>query len=133
MKILIVDDSIPFLNALEVILREAGYMNIVVKQSAPEAIEYLLSSNCREPGSHVDIILMDVIMPGMDGLETLIRIRGIRPDVPVLVCSGFGDVEVEARFAGKAIAGFFPKPYTVKQLARKVKECIAPATGSAGG
>ena len=68
-------------------------------------------------------------MPGMDGLETLARIRETGPDVPVLVCSGFGDVDVEARFAGKAIAGFFPKPYTVKQLARKVKECIAPAAG----
>jgi FixJ family two-component response regulator len=59
-------------------------------------------------------------------LDTLARIREIRADVPVVVCSGFGDVEVEARFAGRQIAGFFPKPYTVKQLAMKVKECIAP-------
>jgi CheY-like chemotaxis protein len=65
---------------------------------------------------HGYTVLLDVAMPGMDGLETLERIRGIRPDVPVIVCSGFGDVDVETRFAGKDIAGFFPKPYTVKQL-----------------
>jgi hypothetical protein len=52
--------------------------------------------------------------------------------VPVLVCSGFGDADVEARFADKQIAGFFPKPYTMKQLAAKVKECIAPGDSDSG-
>ena len=66
-------------------------------------------------------------MPGMDGLATLERIRGILPNVPEIVCSGLGDVDVEKRFTGKDIAGFFPKPYTVRQLARKVKECMPPA------
>ena len=47
-----------------------------------------------------------------------------------MVCSGFGDVDVESRFADKNIGYFLAKPYTVKQLARKVKECIAAgATG----
>ncbi len=68
-------------------------------------------------------------MPGMDGVETLDRIREIRPDVPVLVCSGLGDVDVETRFAGKDIAGLLPKPCTIRQLARKVKEYMRPYTG----
>ena len=76
------------------------------------------------------LVLLDVAMPEMGGLETMERIREIRPDVPVLVCSGLGDVDVEARFAGKNVAGFFPKPYTEMQLAAKVKACMAPAAGS---
>ena len=90
----------------------------------PEAVRLF-----RERSSDIGLVLLDVAMPGMDGLETLEWIRGIRPDIRVLVCSGFGDVDVEKRFAGKNIAGFFPKPYTVKQLARKVKECMA-STGA---
>jgi len=62
--------------------------------------------------------------------SALERIREVRPEIPVMVCSGFGDVDVESRFADKNIGYFLAKPYTVKQLARKVKECIAAgATG----
>jgi two-component system CheB/CheR fusion protein len=79
-----------------------------------------------EKSSEIGLVLLDVAMPGMDAPEILKWIRAIRPDVPVIVCSGLGDVEVETRFAGKDITGFFPKPYTVRQLARKVKECMPP-------
>jgi two-component system CheB/CheR fusion protein len=75
----------------------------------------------------IGLVLLDVAMPIMDRLETLGRIRGIRPDVRVVICSGLGDVDIEARFAGNDIAGFLPKPYTARQLARKVKECMRPA------
>jgi len=75
----------------------------------------------------IGLVLLDVAMPIMDRLETLGRIREIRPDVRVVICSGLGDVDVEARFAGNDIAGFLPKPYTARQLARKVKECMRPA------
>ena len=84
----------------------------------------------QESSADIGIVLLDLAMPGMDGLETLERIQRIRQDVPVLVCSGFGDVEVETRFAGRQIAGFLPKPYTAGQLVAKVKECIAAAGAS---
>ena len=66
-------------------------------------------------------------MAHVDGLETLERIREMRRDVPVLVSSGFGDIDIEARFASQNVAGFSPKPYTINQLASKVKEILAPA------
>ena len=77
------------------------------------------------------LIVMDVAMPGMDGPAALERFREIRPDVRVLVCSGFGDLDVEEQFTTSEIAGFFAKPYTVKQLTRKVGECISAAGGGA--
>jgi CheY-like chemotaxis protein len=84
----------------------------------------------QERSADIGLVLLDVALPGMDGLETLERIRDIRPDIRVIVCSGIGDQAVETRFAGQDIMGFFPKPYTAKQLARKVKECMPP-TGAA--
>ena len=96
-----------------------GY-SVLLAQDGAEAIRLF-----EEKADQIGLVLLDLAMPGMDGSQTLDRIRKIRPDVPVVVCSGFGDVEVEAQFAGKPIADFFPKPYTVKGLARIVKECIA--------
>jgi signal transduction histidine kinase/CheY-like chemotaxis protein len=125
--VLAIDDEELIRNFTRSALEPYGY-RVLLAENGREGVRVF-----QERSSDIGLVLLDVAMPGMDGLETLTRIRGIRPDVAVLVCSGFGDVEVEARFADTAIAGFFPKPYTVKQLAKKVKDCFAPATGSAGG
>jgi two-component system CheB/CheR fusion protein len=111
-------------------------------KSALESLGYtvLLAKDGREAGrlvrarpSEIALVLLDMAMPDMDGIQTLKRIREIRPDLPVVVCSGLGEMDVEGRFAGTAVAGFLSKPYTVRQLAGKVKDCIAPAASSAGG
>jgi two-component system, chemotaxis family, CheB/CheR fusion protein len=119
--ILVVDDEELIRNFSKSALESYGY-NVLPARSGEEAIRTF-----QERSGGIGLVLLDVAMPGMDGLETLDRIRQIRPGVPVVVCSGFGDLEVQTRFEGKEIAGFFPKPFTVKQLARKVKECMASA------
>lgn len=121
--VLVIDDEELVRSYSRSALLRYGY-DVLLARDGAEAVRLF-----QEKADQIGLVLLDVAMPGMDGAKTLERIREIRPDVPVLVCSGFGDVEVEACFAGKEIAGFFPKPYTVKQLARKVKECIG-AVGS---
>ena len=123
--VLVVDDEEMIRNFTKAALEPYGY-TVLLARDGQEAVRLF-----RERSSEIGLVLLDVAMPGMDGLETLEWISGIRSNIRVLVCSGFGDVDVETRFAGKNIAGFFPKPYTVKQLAGKVKECIAPASASA--
>lgn len=119
--VLVVDDEELIRSYSRSALVRYGY-DVLLARDGAEAVRLF-----QEKADQIGLVLLDVAMPGMDGSQTLERIREIRPDVPVVICSGFGDVEVEARFAGKEIAGFFPKPYTVKQLARTVKECIAAA------
>jgi len=123
--VLVIDDEELIRNYCKSALASYGY-NVLLARDGAEGIQLF-----QEKANQIGLVLLDVAMPGMDGSQTLERIRQVRSDVPVVVCSGFGDMEVEARFAGKQIAGFFPKPYTVKQLARKVKECIVAVGRSA--
>jgi CheY-like chemotaxis protein len=122
--VLVVDDEELIRSFTRSALASHGY-SVLLARDGPEGVRLF-----RERSSDIGLVLLDVAMPEMDGLETLERLREIRPDVPVLVCSGFGDVEVAARFAGKGVTGFFQKPYTVKQLARKVKDCLAAAAAA---
>ena len=64
-------------------------------------------------------------MPLMSGEETLHRLRAIRPDVPVLLSSGYDQVEVIQRFTGQGLAGFVSKPYSAATLAAKIKSACA--------
>ena len=119
--ILVVDDEEMIRSFTMSALERYGY-TVLLAPDGREGIRLF-----EERSNDIGLVLLDVAMPGIDGLETMERIREIRPGVPVLVCSGLGDVDVEARFAGKKVAGFFPKPYTEMQLAAKVKACMAPA------
>jgi len=116
--VLVVDDEEMIRSFTGTALELYGY-TVLLARDGEEGLRLLAQRS-----GDIGLVLLDVAMPRMDGLETLERIREIRPDVPVIVCSGFGDAEVETRFTGTDIAGFLLKPYTEKELARKVKECI---------
>ncbi|MBI3472741.1 MAG: response regulator, partial [Candidatus Solibacter usitatus] len=112
--VLVVDDEEMIRNFTRSALEQFGYTALLARDGK-EGLRMF-----QERSAEIGLVLLDE-------LETLERIREIRPGVPVIVCPGSGDTDVEARFAGKDIAGFLPKPYTAGQLARKVKECMPPA------
>jgi FixJ family two-component response regulator len=60
-------------------------------------------------------------MPVMSGEETFRRLHAIRADVPVLLSSGYNQIEVIKRFTGQGLAGFVGKPYSAATLVAKVK------------
>jgi CheY-like chemotaxis protein len=70
----------------------------------------------REDGSHFDLVLLDLTMPGMDGFATFIAIRQLRPDQPIVVFSGYSAQDARRRFAGQNLNGFLPKPFSVDSL-----------------
>jgi len=83
-RLLIVDDEADFRAALARRLEKRG---AVVTQAANG--EEALASLAKES---VDVVLLDVRMPGMDGLEALVRIRAIQPDVPIILFTSFDDI-----------------------------------------
>jgi two-component system, cell cycle sensor histidine kinase and response regulator CckA len=74
----------------------------------------------RYPG-RIDLVVLDLSMPGMSGEETLPELRKIRPDVKVLVSSGYSEAEAMKLFHGQKVSGFVQKPYTASALADKVR------------
>jgi two-component system cell cycle sensor histidine kinase/response regulator CckA len=82
--------------------------------SGPQALDLLRADN-----RPVDLVLLDLTMPGMDGFATFTAIRQLRPGQPIVVFSGYSAQDARARFAGQSLDGFLSKPFTVDSL-RKI-------------
>ena len=96
--------------------------------------QVLLAGNGKEAlalfetrGSEIRLVILDMTMPVMSGAETLLHLRKLRPDIPVIVSSGYNEVEVIRRFTSQGVAGFLQKPYTAATLTGKVWEILQTA------
>ena len=86
-----------------------------------------------EHASEITVVILDVTMPRMDGPEALREFRRVRPDVPVLVCSGYAEKQALSLFQDSASMGFLPKPFQSADLARALRALLerAPAASPA--
>ena len=66
-------------------------------------------------------VLLDLTMPVLGGEETIVHLRRIRPDIPVVVMSGYGETETRRRFSGSQITAVLAKPFTPDELVRAVR------------
>ncbi len=73
----------------------------------------------------ITLVVLDMTMPVMSGAETFDRLKAIRSDVPIILSSGFSEVDAVQRFKRLGLAGFIQKPYTGAALAGKAKEFAA--------
>jgi PAS domain S-box-containing protein len=118
--VLIADDE-PLVRSLaRSTLERSGY-SVLVAGDAMEAVEIMQKS-----GKDIGAIILDVTMPGMTAEEAFQRLKGIRPDVPVVLSTGHSETETAIRFAGAGLAGFLQKPYTASQLAEKIRTAMQP-------
>ncbi len=123
--ILVADDEQLVRQTARMTLERYGY-NVVLAEDGQQAVEVF-----REIGARAALVLLDMSMPVMSGEETLRHIRAIRPDVRVIVSSGYNETEAIRRFAGMGLAAFLQKPYTAAQLAEKVKSVLSEAPRAA--
>ena len=72
----------------------------------------------------IALVLLDMTMPVMNGEAALRELKAIRPDVKVILSSGFNEAEVVRRFAGAGLSGFIQKPYTSSRLIDKIKRTL---------
>jgi CheY-like chemotaxis protein len=133
-RILIVDDE-PALRTLgQRILGRVGF-DTEVACDGQEAVERF-ALLVEEDGPGVDLVILDLMMPRMDGAEALRHIHRIRPGQPVLLVSGYGETEMLARLADHQLLAdgeglrfgrlirFLRKPYTTTQLRGAVAETL---------
>ena len=77
--------------------------------------------------SRIDLLLTDIVMPGLSGRELAERLTEARPDLKVLYTSGYTDDVVGVHDIGVNGPGFMPKPYSPDSLARRVRAILAGA------
>ena len=68
----------------------------------------------------IDCVLLDLTMPRMDGISALREMKRLRPDIPVILCSGYNEQEATQHFTNEGLAGFLQKPYTLEDLKNKI-------------
>ncbi len=127
MGILIVDDSYDEQELLASRLRAAGYASLIFADSAEAALEILGHDQAERKAGEVDLILMDIMMPGMDGLEACRRIRAARDfhDIPIVVITVKAAEQdlVEAFQAGAM--DYIRKPVIPSELVARVNSALA--------
>jgi len=122
----VIDDEQIVRRVAEVALGRAGY-GVVCAESGDRAADLLRSH------PEITAILLDMNMPGISGAEALACLNEVRPNLPVMVCSGFAEAEVRREFEGFHLAGVIQKPFTSQKLAERVATLLDafPATAAA--
>jgi CheY-like chemotaxis protein len=108
--ILLVDDEGSLIDLVKQMLEHLGF-------TALTAADGLLAVELyRERGKEIDLVLMDLTMPHMDGAEAFGELRRLNPDVRIVLASGYSHEDVASRFGGKGLDGILQKPYTLVKL-----------------
>src|ERR1700676_1488400 len=102
--ILVVDDEEVVRKVAKAALERNGY-TVILANDGKDAL-HIFDQRANE----IDVVLLDLVMPNMDGEETCRRLRLRRPEVRVIVTSGHSDIQAQALFAGKALPNFIKKP-----------------------
>jgi CheY-like chemotaxis protein len=124
-SILLVDDEQMALILVQRILSEAGY-DVMTAQSGFECLDLFRQ---RPYGFH--LVLLDLTMPFMDGEETFQRLREIRADVPVVLCTGFVQQERLDRLMNAGLVGFLRKPLAPDEIVCFVRSMLQTVKYSA--
>jgi CheY-like chemotaxis protein len=98
------------LHTAKVILEQAGY-SVLVAIDGANGLRML-----RAEPEQIDLILLDMGMPGKSGVEVLREIRLFNENIPVAIASGNSEEEVARRFRPNTISGFVQKPFTSSRL-----------------
>ena len=115
-RVLIVEDEDSVRSLTDEALRRQGY-TVLQASTGQEALDLLVENDFA-----VDLVVSDVIMPEMDGPTLLAEVRKVRPDMKIILVSGYPDEAFRTNMdPGKSFA-FLQKPYTLAQLAAKVKD-----------
>ena len=115
--ILVVDDEKNYLLVLSALLEEEGY-EVLTSASSLEALEILKASD-------VDLVLTDMKMPGMDGIELLEQIKTRDAELPVIMMTAHGTVDKAVEAMQKGAYSYIMKPFDNERLTLFVKKAIA--------
>jgi FixJ family two-component response regulator len=121
--VLVIDDEEVVRDAVLAMLESQGFQARVASSGAEGVAIY------RAYCDRVRLVLLDLSMPGLGGLETFELLRDIDPKVRVVLCSGYNEAEATRTFVGKGLAGFLHKPYDAATVGATVRRGLAGGFG----
>jgi CheY-like chemotaxis protein len=116
--VLLVDDEDINIDVVREILEILGY-GVIAAKSGQEAVDIF-----REKSAMIDLVLLDMIMPGMGGGDTFDALKDIDPGVKVILSSGYSLHGEASRIMGRGCAAFIQKPYRIQDLSEKLREVL---------
>jgi PAS domain S-box-containing protein len=118
-RVLVVDDEESVRSTAALMLERLGFQ-VEVAGDGREAV-----AKFRTDPERFSLVLMDLTMPHLDGVQAFAELRGIYAGVRVILMSGFNEQEAISRFSGKGLAGFLHKPFTFEALTHAVQGALA--------
>lgn len=116
-RILIIDDEQILRNLLKEVLKEKGF----VVNTAPDGFKGIKSNDFNNP----DLIILDLKMPGMDGIETLKNIRKTDKDVLVIILTGYGSAQTIRDAQELDVYEYISKPFKNDVMVNVIKEALS--------
>ena len=117
-RILLVDDEDAIIAIEKLMLERLGYQ-VTSRSISIEALEAF-----RVSPDKFDIVITDMQMPNMSGDKLAGELTKIRPDIPILLCTGFSETMSEEKAESLGINGFLLKPIVMKDLSHKIREVL---------
>lgn len=117
-RILFVDDEQAAVATFQIMLERLGY-EVTARTSSIEALEAF-----RNQPEALDLIITDQAMPNMTGKELAGELMSIRPDIPVILCTGFSEQIDENKAKAMGIRAFVMKPIVMSQMANTIREVL---------
>ena len=124
-RVLLVDDETPFVETMKKRLTRR-HLDIVLAASGPEALEAL------EGNGLIEVVILDVRMPGMDGIQTLRLIKAARPEVEVIMLTGHATMETALEGMKLGAFDYLTKPCSIEQVLAKIEEALEKRRKSKG-
>ena len=116
--LLLVDDEESIRRVGRTMLEHLGFC-VLAAADGLQAVQAL-----REHGEEITCVLLDLTMPSMDGEEAFRQMRAIRPDLKVILASGYNEQSAVRQFVGQGLAGFIQKPFQLSTLELKLREIL---------
>ena len=117
-RILLVDDETDIIEIEKQSLERLGY-SVKSRTSSIEALEAF-----RANAGNFDLVITDMSMPKMPGDKLAVELIKIRPDIPILLCTGFSESMTDEKIKSLGIKGLLMKPMVIKDLAKKLRDIL---------
>jgi len=118
LTVLVADDELYIRNLTSRMLKTAGF-DVLLAENGIEAVNIF-----KENTGKISCIILDLTMPAMDGHEALIELRKIDAQLPIIISSGYSEVDINTQFEGEDISGFLQKPYQFEDLLQVIDNAM---------